>query len=243
MSAPSEVLSLREISIEDATQVRTMTPRRSGVGPISESGKRPLPSGKSRAGRVRNRSAREESLVTAAGRLFASRGYEATTTREIASEAGCAEGLIHRYFKGKEGLLLALIRARTSREFLDMNQRLRLAPSLEEEVVQLVEFELKRMWDDREFLRVLIPRAHLDPHLGPVLKRIGPSRRAETIGERLKAVGRGKNISGKELEVVSHFIGIMGFIYGYMRPVILGDDPAKARELAVATARMLVRGL
>lgn len=124
-----------------------------------------------------------------------------------------------------------------------MNQRLRLAPSLEEEVVQLVDFELKRMWDDQEFLRVLIPRAHLDPHLGPVLKRIGPSRRAETIGERLKQVCKGKNIPEQELEVVSHFIGIMGFIYGYMRPVILGDDPAKARDLAIATARMLVRGL
>jgi TetR/AcrR family transcriptional regulator, regulator of cefoperazone and chloramphenicol sensitivity len=192
---------------------------------------------------VRNRAVREESLVAAAGRLFAKRGYEATTTREIASEAGCAEGLIHRYFNGKEGLLLALIRSHTSREFFDMNRRLRLASSLEEEVVQLVEFEVQRMWDDREFLRVLIPRAHLDSHLGPVLKRIGPSRRAETISQRLKAACRGKEISGQDLEVVSHFIGIMGFIFGYMRPVILGDDRAKARELATATAKMLVRGL
>ena len=124
-----------------------------------------------------------------------------------------------------------------------MNHQLRLAPNLEQEVVQLVEFELQRMWDDREFLRVLIPRAHVDSHLGPVLKRIGPSRRAETIGERLKAVCKGKSISDQDLEVLSHFIGIMGFIFGYMRPVILGDDPAQARSLAIATAKMLVRGL
>jgi hypothetical protein len=37
-------------------------------------------------------------------------------------------------------------------------------------------------------------------------------------------------------------IGILGFVFGYMRPVVLGDDPAKARALAIATARMLVRG-
>jgi len=58
-------------------------------------------------GRTRNRAAREAALITAAGKLFASRGYEATTTREIAACADCAEGLIHRYFKGKSGLLLA----------------------------------------------------------------------------------------------------------------------------------------
>jgi AcrR family transcriptional regulator len=198
---------------------------------------------KTRQGRVRNRAVREKSLLAAASRLFATRGYEATTTREIASEADCAEGLIHRYFQGKEGLLLALIRERTSREFLDMNQRLRLAPSLPEEVVQLVEFELDRMWEDREFLKVVVPRAHLDPHLGPVLNRIGPSRRAQAIGERLRAVRKGQNISDRDLEILSHFIGVLGFIFGYMRPVVLGDDPAKARDLAIATAKMLVRGL
>ncbi|PYV86113.1 MAG: hypothetical protein DMG90_21955 [Acidobacteria bacterium] len=114
-------------------------------------------------GRIRNRAIREEALVAAAGRLFASRGYEATTTREIASEAGCAEGLIHRYFRGKEGLLLALIRSHTSREFLDMNQRLRLAPSLEEEGVQLVfaeAEELVRFSDGNEVVK-LIGSAHI----------------------------------------------------------------------------------
>jgi AcrR family transcriptional regulator len=58
--------------------------------------------------RKRNRVVRERALLAAASKLFASRGYEATTTREIAARAGCAEGLIHRYFKSKAGLLLAI---------------------------------------------------------------------------------------------------------------------------------------
>ena len=70
-------------------------------------------------GRVRNRPAREQALIAAATRLFATKGYDATTTREIAAEAGCAEGLIHRYFQGKEGLLFAIIRSRTSGDTLD----------------------------------------------------------------------------------------------------------------------------
>jgi AcrR family transcriptional regulator len=66
--------------------------------------------------RKRNRSGRERQLIPSATRLFASRGYDATTTREIAALAGCAEGLIHRYFKGKAGLLFALIRYRVSQD-------------------------------------------------------------------------------------------------------------------------------
>ena len=57
----------------------------------------------------------------AALKLFASKGYEATTTREIATCAGCAEGLIHRYFRSKAGLLSALIGHRISKEVADLD--------------------------------------------------------------------------------------------------------------------------
>ena len=201
------------------------------TGPLNPSG---LP-----LGRVRNRAAREQALIGAATRLFASRGYEATTTREIAAEAGCAEGLIHRYFEGKEGLLLAIIRARTSREFVDMNQRLRLAGNLKQEIVQLVEFELERMWEEREFLRVLIPRALLDTNFGRVLSRIGPAQRARTIVERLRAVSSGRSVSDSELEGIANFIGVVAFMFGFMRPVVLGDDRMRSKEMALNMARML----
>src|SRR5437588_18133 len=40
--------------------------------------------------------------------LFGSRGYEETTMREIAAEAGYSPGLTYRYFKSKEELVLRL---------------------------------------------------------------------------------------------------------------------------------------
>src|SRR5437667_48603 len=104
--------------------------------------------------RKRNRTAREEALVAAASKLFASRGYVSSTTREIAAAAGCAEGLIHRYFGGKEGLLLALIKHQVSQEVVDLGT-LPLASTLADEVVQLVEWEVERTWQDREFCSVL----------------------------------------------------------------------------------------
>ena len=59
--------------------------------------------------RSHDRAAKKQALIRAALGLFAAKGYEVTTTREIAASAGCAEGLIHRYFSGKAGLLAAMI--------------------------------------------------------------------------------------------------------------------------------------
>ena len=66
--------------------------------------------------RRRDRAGKQKALISAATSLFARRGYEATTTREIAAHAGCAEGLIHRYFGGKSGLLSTVVNLHFSEE-------------------------------------------------------------------------------------------------------------------------------
>lgn len=47
--------------------------------------------------------------------LFASKGYEQTTMRDIATKAGCSLGLAYRYFTGKEELVLELYRTLVTR--------------------------------------------------------------------------------------------------------------------------------
>jgi len=192
-------------------------------------------------GRTRNRAAREAALITAAGKLFASRGYEATTTREIAASADCAEGLIHRYFKGKSGLLLALIRLQVSQEVVDLGTKLPLSANIEDEILQLVNFEVEHMWANREFLRVIIPRAIVDPTLGHVISRIGPAQRAKAIAARLRKYEESRVLPDLELEALADSIGIVGFMYGFMRPVLLGHDRRRARDMAIAIAKLLSR--
>lgn len=194
----------------------------------------------SRPPRIRNRATRESALLSAAGRLFASRGYESTTTREIAAEAGCAEGLIHRYFQGKAGLLLALIRSRSSQDVADLNERLPLAPTLESELLQLVDCEIERMWNDRDFFRVLIPRALLDPAMGPAVRGFGHTRRGKAIAERLRTFPESSQLSNEQLEALADSVGLLGFMFGFMRPVVLGDDRRRARDMACTMVRLLV---
>lgn len=54
-----------------------------------------------------------ERLYQTAIELFLSRGYEATTMREIAEAAECSLGLTYRYFRSKDDIVLALYRRST----------------------------------------------------------------------------------------------------------------------------------
>lgn len=48
-------------------------------------------------------------ILAAATDLFARKGYDATTTEEIAARAGISKGLIYHHFKSKEAVLEALL--------------------------------------------------------------------------------------------------------------------------------------
>lgn len=193
--------------------------------------------------RKQNRPARERALVVAAVRLFASRGYEATTTREIAAAAGCAEGLIHRYFGGKEGLLLAIVRHRVTQEVSDLTEKLISGHSIEQEIVQLVEFELERIWEDREFFRVIIPHALLNSSYGQMLSSVGPMQRVKAISERLRRFPDCDCLSRNEVESVAHAISVLAFAFGFLRPVMLGQDLVSARAMARTIAEFLGQGI
>lgn len=58
--------------------------------------------------RTRKGELARERILEGALRLFAAQGYEATTMREIAAEAGYSPGLTYRYFASKEELVLVL---------------------------------------------------------------------------------------------------------------------------------------
>ncbi len=55
--------------------------------------------------------ARRGQILAAAITLFTRRGFARTTTKEIAAEAGVAEGTIYKYFASKQDLLFSFLEA------------------------------------------------------------------------------------------------------------------------------------
>ncbi len=193
--------------------------------------------------RPRDRSAKQQALIAAARKLFANQGYEATTTREIAAAAGCAEGLIHRYFKGKAGLLSAIIESRISKEVMDLHHDLQPAPTLEQEFLQLVDWEVDRLWEDQDFLRVAIPRAILDPAVRKVMHHAVVSRRGQAMLKRLKHFKECQQLPAETIEALTQSVAVLGITFGFMRPIVLGQDHGQAKRIAASLAKLILGGL
>ncbi len=210
---------------------------RQAVSALNLNGQKP------RSRRTRDRAGKKQALILAALKLFASKGYDATTTREIAASAGCAEGLIHRYFNGKAGLLPALMEYRVSQEVADLAHHIRPAPTFEDEYLQLVNWAVKHMWEDREFLRVAIPRALLDPGFGQVLRQVGPLQRARAIGARLKKFRESQALAEEEFDALVQSVSVIGFMFGFMRPAVLRQDRKASTRTAFVIAKLLVRNI
>lgn len=56
---------------------------------------------------------RQAGIIAAAAALFAQKGFNGTTTREIAKRAGISEALLFRYFPTKRALYAAIIAAKS----------------------------------------------------------------------------------------------------------------------------------
>lgn len=61
-----------------------------------------------------------DKILKASARLFATKGYAATTTRMIVSEAGSSLSAIHAHFGSKEGIYKAVMES-TTETFYDLN--------------------------------------------------------------------------------------------------------------------------
>ena len=94
-------------------------------------------------------------LYETAIQLIASRGWEATTLRDVAAEAGVSLGLLYRYFPSKRAVVLALY-DELSAEYAD---RARALPSgrWRDRFMQALETSLEVLGPHRETLAALVP--------------------------------------------------------------------------------------
>ncbi len=120
--------------------------------------------------RQRQAAARREEILKTALRLFAAHGFDATSTKQIAREAGIAEGLVFHYFPTKASLLTAILEDRLEgrRAF-----RSELRPLLEDaserpiaEVLRAVASGwLATLRRDEEIVVVLFTAAQVNPEV------------------------------------------------------------------------------
>ncbi len=102
---------------------------------------------------------RQKQILDAAARVFSEKGFDATTIRDVARAAGVSDGLLYRYFKNKQDLLVHLPRQFIQppiEAFQAASMRANAAPpSPDELLTSLVQNMATLMTQNRELMRVL----------------------------------------------------------------------------------------
>lgn len=123
---------------------------------------------------------RRTEIIQAAVRLFAQQGFERTTTREIAAEAGIAEGTIYKYFASKQDILFAFV-APVAFHSVPRFFQLHAGQDDLEVINAFTRDRLHLFEENRDLLRVILGEALFNPALAEGLHRaLNPAVQALT---------------------------------------------------------------
>ena len=128
-------------------------------------------------------------ILEKAAEIFIAKGFEATTTRDIAMASGLAAGTLFNYFPSKETLAMTMISEALVQGRVDFQRRRTGKEGLAEELFLFVASGLRRL-------------RPLRPFLGPVLERsLSPFPRKNICPEgettRLEHLGTVQDILGR----------------------------------------------
>lgn len=176
--------------------------------------------------RRRDAAATRQSLLDAATELFAERGYDRTTVRDIATRAGVNQALLFRYFGSKEAVFAEATAGHGLRDaepgllVADMLEHL-LAPGTSERRDQVLTALLRTLGTDDEAAKI---RRRLTAGYVDTLATLTDEPDAE-----LRA------------ELVLAWVFGISFMRGVAATPPLADaDPVKVQELVLPAARVLL---
>ena len=183
---------------------------------------------------------KKESILKTAVRLFANQGFEATTTVQIAREAGATEPLIYYHFKGKADLFTSIIAATFAEYFsrIDALEKKPHAPF--GQIRKLIELQYdiaEEMPDEVQLVANACPARLNDPEdicAGNVKKY-----RSRLLGYLTRSISEGvRSGEFEQVPVEETAILIISVMNGIVRYRRMNPDPEKnLREAAVEFCR------
>lgn len=169
--------------------------------------------------------ARRNQILDAAASVFAAKGYDRATTKEIAAAAGLSEGTIYNYFNTKLDLLIGLMARLAELERLSGELLLALQGEVRNFFVAAFHHRLARIEQGEEMLKAILPQVFINPELRERFYRQYVLRIAALLEQYVQAqVAAGRirpvDVSLTVRLVQSVFVGLL-----VLR--VLGDEPLR----------------
>src|SRR5687767_4051784 len=182
---------------------------------------------------------RKQQIIDAALHVFASRGFEKATNRDIARQAGVASpGLIYHYFKDKADLFTQVIHERAPvLQLLDHSDDLMEMPP--REALTMIATAFLKMLDNRHavsMLKMVFGEAVRRPAVAEMMTRVGPARGLAFITRYLDRQMEKGNLKRMDPNAAARcFIGPLAGYILTRELFVVPDASAITPELMVQT--------
>ncbi|MBD2042979.1 TetR/AcrR family transcriptional regulator [Microcoleus sp. FACHB-672] len=183
-------------------------------------------------------------ILQSAQRLFANKGYEGTTTRDLAADAGVAEGTLFRHFSNKKAILVEVATQGWVDILTDLLTELSEMGSYKA-VGQVMRRRMLHLRDNADMMRVCFLEAQFHPDLRERIQ-------AEVIGKMTDvaeaffqtAMDRGVYRQSNPRIVAQVFLGMFA-VAGFSQSTLLEEDasPQALLEMAEVLADIFLNGV
>jgi AcrR family transcriptional regulator len=183
-------------------------------------------------------------ILKAARKLFARRGYDGTTTRDLAQEAGVAEGTIFRHFENKKAILIEVATQGWVEILTDLLTELSEMASYKA-IAQVMRKRMLSLHQNADLLRVCFMEAQFHPDLREQIQSeviVKMTDVAEAFFETAMDQGIYRRMNPRIVAQI--FLG-MFTIAGFSRDTIMPGDssPQAMLEMAEGMADIFLNGV
>ncbi|MBN3959767.1 TetR/AcrR family transcriptional regulator [Nostoc sp. NMS8] len=183
-------------------------------------------------------------ILEAAQRLFASQGFDGTTTRDLAQAAGVAEGTLFRHFPTKKAILVEVATSGWVEILTDLLTELSEMGSYKA-VAQVMR---RRMWNfqkNADLMRVCFMEVQFHPDLRDRIQ-LEVITKMTDVGEAFFQTAMDKGIyrQGDAKLVAKVFLGMFA-IAGFSNNTVIEPDasPQQMQEMAEGLADIFLNGV
>ncbi|TRU97562.1 MAG: TetR/AcrR family transcriptional regulator [Microcystis wesenbergii Mw_QC_S_20081001_S30D] len=183
-------------------------------------------------------------ILQAALRLFAAKGYEGTTTKDLAGKANVAEGTLFRYFPNKKAILIEVATRGWVDILTDLLTELSEMGSYKA-VAQVMRRRVLRMRENSDLLRVCFIEAQFHPELKERIQSEVIAKMTDVAEAFFQtAIDRGIYRPMNPKIVAQVFLGMFA-IAGFSTETILDSNasPLALQEMAEGIAEIFLNGV
>ena len=183
-------------------------------------------------------------ILKAAQKLFARRGYDGTTTRDLAQEAGVAEGTLFRHFENKKAILIEVATQGWIEILTDLLTELSEMGSYKA-IAQVMRRRMLNLHQNADLLKVCFMEAQFHPDLRDRIQTeviVKMTDVAEAFFQTAMDQGIYRRMNPRLVAQV--FLG-MFTVAGFSRDTIMPDNasPQETIEMAEGMADIFLNGV